>query len=331
MQKQKQMRPPDRSPERTVASHIVDLDFVKHLRRLWGRYWLLPFVPLAFLPVSAAFGQMRIEIVVVVLVLVALGVASTQTRSFVLLAVPGIAVALGYEIVRYLRPLYLKPERVLGCDLRAVELAWFPAGNNLTWPDYFAIHNAPFWDAFFAIPYTVFWAVAVIWGAVLFFLDRPGMVRFLWTLAGVHAVAFVIWLVFPAAPPWYIQLHGCAIDIGAAPSPAALARLDELFNIDYFADFYSRAPTVFGALPSLHCSFPAAALVASWRTSPAWQRALHAAYLAWMLAASVYLNHHWLLDGLTSVAIVFLLYALIERLLPRSGRASTRIETKENA
>lgn len=292
-----------------------------HMRGLWGRYWALPFVPLLFLPISAAFGQLRIEIVIVVLVLVALGVATHKTKRFLIAALPGVAIAFGYELVRFLRPVFITPDRVLGCNLRALDLALFPASDTLTWPDYFAIHHAAFWDVVFAIPYTAFWGIAILYSVLLYVIDRPGMTRYLWTLAAVHGIAFVIWLAFPAAPPWYIQAHGCDIDLLAAPYAAGLTRIDALFGMHYFADFYSRAPTVFGAMPSLHCAFPMVGLVAAWRKAGPLQRSIHAGYALWMLVASVYLDHHWLVDGLTGVAIVLVVYAAIARFLPGLDRA----------
>jgi hypothetical protein len=308
-------------PQKLAATPVI-----VHLRGLWGQWWFLPFVPLLFFPVSAAFGQLRIEIVVIVLLITALGVGTQTTKAFLVASIPGIAVGLGYEVVRYLRPLFVTPERVWGCDLRALELALFPAGNDITWPDYFAVHHTTALDIFFAVPYTVFWVVALIYGAYLFFADRPGMTRYLWTLAGVHAVAFSLWLFLPAAPPWYIQSYGCGIDVLAAPSAAALDRIDALFGIQYFADYYSRAPTVFGAFPSLHCAFPTVGLVAAWRMAGPIQRSVHVGYMLWMIAASVYLDHHWLLDGLAGVAIVLFVYAAIARFLPESrAEANARI------
>ena len=99
--------------------------------------------------------------------------------------------------------------------------------------------------------------------------------------------------------------------MSALPDAAALNRLDQMFAISYFHDFYSRTPNVFGALPSLHCAFPTAALMSAWRDSGWRERVLHVVLIAWMISASVYLDHHWLVDGLAGIAIVICAYGMI--------------------
>ena len=115
-----------------------------------------------------------------------------------------------------------------------------------------------------------------------------------------------MWLSVPAAPPWYLRAHGCAIDLSAAPSPAALARVDSLLGITYFHRFYSRASSVFGALPSMHCAFPLIGLLTAWRAAGWKTRPIHIVYTLVMAAAAVYLDHHWVIDVLAGwlVAVV---------------------------
>lgn len=297
----------------------------RHLSDLWGSYWYLPFSPLLLLPVLAYLGELRSEHVIVVAVLVGLALWNRTTKSLLIAAAPGVAVGLGYEIVRFLRPFFVTADRVWGCSLRDIELSLFPVGADLTLPEYFLAHNNPALDIFFAVPYTLFWLVAILFGVYLYFRNRAAMQRYLVILALSHAVGFVFWLATPAAPPWYIVMNGCGIDIDALPNAAALHRLDAAFGISYFHDFYSRAPTVFGALPSLHCVFPTSALVAIWRDARWPERSAHLGYVAWMLGASVYLGHHWLVDGLLGILIVLAVFFATRRFLPsaqtdRNGR-----------
>lgn len=293
------------------------MPIISHIRNLWGNWWLLPVLPLLFLAILVLLGDVRPEHVVIIGVITLLAFSTPKTKSLLIAASPGVAIGFGYELIRYLRPYFLTPERVLGCNLRDLEVLLFSAGDRMALADYFAVHHTPFWDVFFAVPYTVFWAVAVSYGVLLFFWKPARMQRFLWVLAITHLIAFVIWLALPAAPPWYIQMNGCDIDLNALPNAAALLRVDALFGIEYFHDFYSRAPTVFGALPSLHIAFPMTGLITAWRDAGWTERAIHFGYTLWMLAASVYLAHHWLLDGLLSIVIVIIVYNIVARIVTR--------------
>lgn len=281
---------------------------VDHLKTLWGRVWFIPLLPPLSLPIFALVGGLRIEIILVVVGLTALATINLRTRNFLLAVSPGLFIAIAYEIIRYLRPIFVTPDRVVSCELRTLELNIIPTGGQTTLPEYFAEHHSSVLDVFFAVPYTFFWMIAVVYGVALFFINRRRMSLYLWTLAIAHAIGFVFWLGLPAAPPWYVIANGCAVQFDALPNAAGLARLDELFGISYFEQFYSRAPTVFGAFPSLHVVFPLSGLVAAWASAGWRERALHLFYSAWMLCASVYLVHHWLLDGLASIPIVLVAY-----------------------
>ena len=292
----------------------------RHLHRLWGAYWPLAFAPVFYLLFLIVMGDARVEHYIIIAVLSALAMGSSRSRGLLIAATPGIGIGFGYELIRYAQPFFVTADRIKGCEFRSVEQALFGFGTGLTPADFFTLHNNHVADLFFALPYTLFWAVVVIYALGLFFVNRARMNRFLWILALTHAVAFVIWLWVPVAPPWYIRDFGCLIDPGARPGAAALSRLDAYFGISYFGDFYSRAPTVFGSFPSLHISFPAAALAASWRSAKVGARTLHLGLTLWMLAASVYLDHHWLIDGLLTLCIITAIYGLLWRFWPGFDR-----------
>lgn len=287
-----------------------------YLRTLWGPAWPLVFAPLGLLGLMVALDEARIEHHVVMVSITALAVAGRVGRDLLLAVVPGIAIAVGYEVVRYLRPLFVTPDRVWACEFDALDSALFGFRTGQTPADVFATLNAPLADLFFAIPYTTHWMVTMVYCGLLFLISRGRLRRFLWTLAAVHLAGFVLWMTIPVAPPWYVRAEGCAIDIAAAPSAAALARLDALYGITYFHDFYSRAPTVFGAFPSLHVVFPAAAMISGWQWSGTTGRVVTATMTLWMVVASVYLDHHWLVDGLATLVLTAAAHLALMRLWP---------------
>ncbi len=283
------------------------MPWLERARSLWGPWWALPGgLPLAYVSAVAAAGDLRPEHGAVLLVSVVLAYWNDRTKRFFQYAVPYLMVAIGYDAVRYARPLLVAPDDVLGCGLRAAELTLFRVAPGVTYQDWFAAHHSAVFDLMFAVPYLIFAYVPLGYSIYLYFVDRPRMQHFLWAFAVGNFISFVMWMLVPAAPPWYLRTHGCTIDLAAAPSPAALTRVDALLGMTYFQNFYSRASSVFGALPSMHCAFPLIGLLTAWRAAGWKTRPIHIAYTLVMAAAAVYLDHHWVLDVLAGwlVALV---------------------------
>jgi membrane-associated phospholipid phosphatase len=217
---------------------------------------------------------------------------------------------MGYDLVRYVQPFAVKPERVLGCELRAIDLALLPAGSGRTLQEALAAAHRPLLDLLFAVPYTIFIYLVFLCATVLFFRDRAQMRHYLVAFGVGNFISFACWLLVPAAPPWYVHAHGCVIDNAVAASPAGLTRVDALLGISYYAEFYGRASAVFGALPSMHCAYPLIGLLTAWRTASLPVRGVHIAYTLVMSTAAMYLDHHWAIDvvagwvtAITSVAL----------------------------
>jgi membrane-associated phospholipid phosphatase len=280
---------------------------LQHPRRLWGPKWALPGgLPLLYVAAVAAVGDLRNEHLIVLGTALVLAYTNARTKRFFLDALPYLIVAIGYDMVRYARVVILRPEQVLGCSLRSFELALFRVAPGVTYQDWFAAHHTPLFDLLFAIPYLIFVYLVLGYAIFLYFVDRPRMRHFMWSYAVGNLLAFVLWLTLPAAPPWYLRVNGCAIDLAAAPSPAALTRVDALLGITYFEQFYSRAASVFGALPSMHCAFPVMGLLTAWRHTGWKTRPIHIFYTLLMATAAVYLDHHWVVDVIAGwvVAVV---------------------------
>lgn len=288
----------------------------QHIRQTWGNHWFLPLLPAAYSGAMFASGELRAEHVVVSVATLVLGWGPRVTQEFVACSYPGVLVALGYDVLRHLKPLFLRPDRVLACELRDLELRFFAVAPDTTLADFFQVHHSPFLDVFFAIPYALFFYIVIGYAIYLFFADRRRMLWFVLAFALIHVMAFAIWLTMPSAPPWYVRAYGCAIDIGAPPDAAALLRVDQILGIHYFEQFYARSPMVFGAMPSMHCAFPMIGLLTAWRAARWRTRPIHIAYTASMIVASVYLDHHWLLDGLAGWFIAILAVLMASALLP---------------
>src|SRR5579872_2574289 len=276
---------------------------ISHVRSLWGAYWPIPLIPAIYATVTAAIAGPRIELLLVAALVLALGYTNRSTQRALSIGWPVLLVVLGYDIFRYLQPFLVRPQTVLGCQMRALELTIFPAGPNTTWQDYFASHHAPFFDALFATPYAVFIFVVAGYAVYLSFVDEPRSRQFVWAVAITYLLAIAVWMAVPVAPPWYLRLHGCAINVSAPASAAGLLRADSLLGVHYFASIYTKSPAIFAAFPSMHCAFPVIALLVSWRAISWRTRPIHIVYAAAMFVGSVYLDHHWIIDGIAGWVI----------------------------
>jgi hypothetical protein len=293
---------------------------------------LFPLVPLAYVLVIAGIGDLRLEHVVLVLVVLGLSAFGPRARAFLSDITPYVLVLLGYDTVRYARRVFVTAERVHACSMRSAELSAFSLSPGVTLQDWFQLHHAPFWDVVFAVPYTVFAYLALIYSAYLYFVDRPRMRRYLWAFAIANFISFVVWMAFPAAPPWYVRAPGCQVSMSDLPSAAGLLRVDQLFGMHYYQSLYSRAASVFGAMPSMHCAYPMLGLLTAWRSTSWKTRPIHLLYALTMFVGSNYLDHHWLWDGIAGIALACVAVWLSNKLLGASrAPAAARTVTAEAA
>lgn len=281
------------------------LSLLRDARHEWGRFVFVPFVTPAYLILLLALGgDVRPEHWIVSLLVPMIGFAGARGASFLRDAYPWLLVITTYDAVRYLRAAWVHADSVIGCSVRAAELEIFAVTPGVTAADWLVARHHIGWDLFFSVPYGVFAYLALGYATYLYFRDRPRMRHFLWSFAAANFLSFGLWLTVPAAPPWYLRSHGCGIDMTAAPSEAAaLARVDALLGMDYFHAFYSRAASVFGAIPSMHAAYPMLGLLTAWKHIGWRTRPLHLAYAAWMACAALYLDHHWILDVLAGWAV----------------------------
>lgn len=295
---------------------------LRHARGLWGAWWWAPALPwVGYAAGLAAAGRARWEHGVVAVIAVTVAYTSPATRRFFLHALPFFMLFLLYDSMRYFRDVGLSPERVLSCGLRDAELSLFGvrAGGAVLTPNQ-ALRRlqGPALDLLCAAPYGAYIAVMVGQWVYLFFRDVEASRRMAWIAFGTHVLGFATYHLLPAAPPWYVEQRGCAIDLAAQPYPAGLLRVDALLGIHYFHDLYSRGSSVFGALPSLHVTYPFFGLLATFRRARAPSRAAQIAYAALMMFAAVYLNHHWVIDGLLGLAYVAAVAVVVRRCLPEA-------------
>ncbi len=164
--------------------------------------------------------------------------------------------------------------------------------------------------------YFMHFPLPILVGFFFWLNSRDHYHRFIAALLLMCFLAFVTYLFWPSAPPWW-QVKDVVKIIDRT--------VQSLWGSQYFvsAIYHSFNPNRFAAFPSLHAAFPALAAVYAWSR----YRALSVGLVAWTAAVAlsiVYLGEHYVidaLDGFVYVAAATILVGGFTRW--RARRAST--------
>lgn len=131
----------------------------------------------------------------------------------------------------------------------------------------------------------------------MFVFGPPGIVPiFARTFGYMNVAGVLIQFLFPCSPPWYENMYGLAPANYSIPgSPAGLAAIDKLFNVDMYTSSFTASPMVFGAFPSLHSGSCITEALFMSHVFPR-LRPLFIIYCLWLWWATMYLSHHYAVD-----------------------------------
>jgi hypothetical protein len=282
--------------------------------------WLVTVMGASHLAFVAAVGRLRPEHAVADLLLVGLAWAGPAPRRFLRGAFP--LWLTGLLLDNQWLWLGLRGTVHTG-QLWELERTLFPAPGGLTWPAFFASHTHVVLDLFCGFSYAAYLYEVFALALLFFFRKHPRFERLCWAFFLVNALGLVTYMLYPAAPPWYVMKYGPGpADLTAPPSPAGTARFDALLGIHYFAKFYARNPNIFGAMPSLHASYP---VLVAWQVrkhSRAW-RVGTVAFAALVAFSAIYLQHHYILDVAAGVTAALVASLAVEYAFSRRESSAT--------
>ena len=164
--------------------------------------------------------------------------------------------------------------------------------------------------------YFMHFPLPILVGFFFWLNSRDHYHRFIAALLLMCFLAFVTYLFWPSAPPWW-QVKDVVKIIDRT--------VQSLWGSEYFvsAIYHSFNPNRFAAFPSLHAAFPALAAVYAWSR----YRALSGGLVAWTAAVAlsiVYLGEHYVIDALDGFLYVAAATILVEGFTRwRARRAST--------
>ena len=251
----------------------------------------------------------------VVLALLLIAVALGRGRSFIVDWAPFLLLFFAYEAMRgFAAKTGFAPHDLSGLE-RTVFWGTIP---TLTLQHAFYHPGVISWqDIVGMFFYFMHFPLPIVVGFIFWVRSRDHYRRFITALLLMAMLAFITYLFWPSAPPWY-QLH----DVVKINDKTVSA----LWDGQYFVSdiYHSFNPNKFAAFPSLHAAFPALAAVYAWRR----YRWLGAALVGWTAAVAlsiVYLGEHYVvdvLDGLLYVAVAAIIVESVSRWWASRGVAT---------
>jgi membrane-associated phospholipid phosphatase len=172
--------------------------------------------------------------------------------------------------------------------------------GHVTWYDYVFY---TFYMLHFVLP---------IFLAVLIYKVRSSEYwRFALTYITVSFVAFIVFILYPTAPPWLASQNGYIPHITRISSAIYAA-----MGIHNFPSIYNRfAPNPVAAVPSLHAAFSILFLLFVYKLFGKRWAALSLIYPICIIFGVVYMGEHYVFDVITGIVLAVLSYLIVPVLM----------------
>lgn len=199
-----------------------------------------------------------------------------------------------------------------------LEKSWFGisyAGAIITPNEYFIINYNSFLDIMGAVFYLSWVPVPLMFAFYLFKKYPAQFLHFALAFFVTNIIGFIIYYLIPAAPPWYVELHGFQLDAHTKSYAAGLLRFDSMAGIHLFQEMYAKGSNVFAAMPSLHAAYPVLGLYYSYKGRHKYFSLMFLIFVVGIWFSAVYLTHHYILDIIAGLLCATFSILLFEKVL----------------
>jgi membrane-associated phospholipid phosphatase len=195
--------------------------------------------------------------------------------------------------------------------------------GKLTPNEYLALHQSATADIISGLFYMCW--VPLPWGyaVYLFFKNRRGFFHYALAFFLMNMIGFIVYYVYPAAPPWFVSQFGFDFIPGIPGNTAGLARFDALTGTDIFASIYNKSSNVYAAMPSMHAGDIFLATVFTYKNKSRITMLLFTIFAIGICVSAVYTNHHYVLDVVAGISCALLSIFLL-RIFLRSTNAGKK-------
>jgi len=174
-------------------------------------------------------------------------------------------------------------------------------GKIVTPNEYLKIKGTTFLNIVTGLFYLCWIPVPLSFAAYLFFKNKRQFLYFAFTFLLVNLLGFVVYYLYPAAPPWYIQEHGFTFHPMTMGSTGGLSKFDNYFHINLFKSIYAKGSNVFAAMPSLHSAYPVIVVYYGFKNRLKWVNTIFIIVMLGIWFTAIYASHHYVLDVIAGI------------------------------
>ena len=299
----------------------------------WRRWWATLSPQAKFLPVLAIalywyalrlLGGLHSDHLIIGLIILILTYGGRGARTLLGFLMPFLLTGIIYDSQRwysdYLRlAIHVQEPYVFDKVIFGIHTS----AGLMTPNEFWQHHLHPALDLITGFAYLVFFGAFMLIAAYFRFYAAPRGTqsvsparmeqlskRMTWAFLWLNLLGYSTYYWFAAAPPWYVERYGLGpANMNVQASQAGCVRFDQLLGTHFFSDFYGKAADVFGAVPSLHVSYPLLAVLFAFQFGILRVGCIF--FYLIMCFSAVYLNHHYILDIVWGSAYTFFIYWLI--------------------
>lgn len=271
-----------------------------------------------WLIVTALFIGFRPEHIFLALLIGILFFLAPASRRLVVALVPFALFGISYDWMNLLPNYEVNPVNVRALYETEKSLFGLSSGGVVYTPnEFFAIRHNSVVDFLAGVFYLCWVPLPIFYGLWVYFSGKSfNYLRFALVFLIVNLIGFAGYYIHPAAPPWYVAIHGFEAVPGTPGDVAGLGRFDEMTGLSIFHGLYARNSNVFAAMPSLHSAYTFVAFIYSFiiKSSNTWKCILGVVTVGiWFTA--VYTSHHYILDVCGGILCSFIAVSLFECIL----------------
>ncbi len=221
-----------------------------------------------------------------------------------------------YDALRVYPNFLFRPVHVIQPYEIEVKLFGIRLAESLLSPcEWLAAHQHDLLTVFAGISYLAWVPIPMIFALYLWYKKDIGLYHFTYGFLLTNIVGFMIYYLYPAAPPWYFFQYGNVVDHTIPSSPALLAEFDRIFNISVFTDMYTKNSNVFAAIPSLHSAYPFISLLYAIKLRHNLFIWIFSVLSVGIWFAAVYSQHHYVIDVILGVFCALVGYFIMSILI----------------